>query len=687
MHFRFSPQVLSRLGEELIPNPEQGIIELVKNAYDADATECIVELGDPRDGRDGLIISDDGRGMDTEAIGEGFLVIGSSKKTVREPTPKYGRLPVGDKGLGRLAALRQGSKVSLTTSPEEEPGVEYSLKIDWDEVAKAQAVEDVDFEIHKANTDFGPGTRIEVQHLNARLGRRQLQTLARELVLLADPFDDDIGFHPKLVAPAFADLEKKVKDAYFDDAEYRLHARLDDEGRAEVWLSDWRGRVVNHAMGDEVSFLPYQTVAAEFELWAFKLSKDSKAFSARNTAVQEVRKWLNLVGGVHLYHRGLRVRPYGDPGHDWLDMNLARTRSPEERPSTNNSIGRVTVDDPGGALIQKTDRAGFIENQSFFELKRFCVDVLDWMAKFRLREAEKRREQDRQDATPRSNAAAKKEVEKVIDALPREARPIVSKAVRQYESARDRESKALRNDLQLYRSLATAGAVSARLAHESGKPMSRIGRLATVIEQTGRRLLDGQYSGTLEKPVDLLRRSVETIQNYSALSLRLLTQNKRRSGTVEMHGAVDEVLELFEPFLEEAEIRPVVEKVDANPRVSGSAALLEAVLANLLINSINALTKVRDAPTEDRRVLVRTELSEDRVLLRVMDNGLGIKDIALDEIWLPGRTTIEDGTGFGLTIVKDSVADMEGSVTALPNGELGGAEFVVDLPLAPPART
>ncbi len=42
MHFKFSPSILNRLGEELIPNPDQGIIELVKNAYDADATKCTV---------------------------------------------------------------------------------------------------------------------------------------------------------------------------------------------------------------------------------------------------------------------------------------------------------------------------------------------------------------------------------------------------------------------------------------------------------------------------------------------------------------------------------------------------------------------------------------------------------------------------------------------------------------------
>jgi signal transduction histidine kinase len=67
--------------------------------------------------------------------------------------------------------------------------------------------------------------------------------------------------------------------------------------------------------------------------------------------------------------------------------------------------------------------------------------------------------------------------------------------------------------------------------------------------------------------------------------------------------------------------------------------------------------------------------------LRFMDNGPGIKGLDLEEIWLPGRTTIPAGTGLGLTIVRDSVVDLGGEIWAVANGELGGAEFVVKLPL------
>ena len=68
--------------------------------------------------------------------------------------------------------------------------------------------------------------------------------------------------------------------------------------------------------------------------------------------------------------------------------------------------------------------------------------------------------------------------------------------------------------------------------------------------------------------------------------------------------------------------------------------------------------------------------------MRVLDNGPGIRHLTLDEIWLPGRTTVAGGTGLGLTIVRDSVTDLGGSVRAVASGELGGAEFIIELPVA-----
>ena len=128
-HLRFSPDILRRLGEELVPQIEQGIVELVRNSYDADAVNCRVELEGVDKLGGTLRIEDDGLGMDHDAIRSGWLILGRSNKPGRSITA-LGRRPVGEKGLGRLAALRMGRRVTLSTRPASKPLTEYKLEID-----------------------------------------------------------------------------------------------------------------------------------------------------------------------------------------------------------------------------------------------------------------------------------------------------------------------------------------------------------------------------------------------------------------------------------------------------------------------------------------------------------------------------------------------------------------------------
>ena len=114
-------------------------------------------------------------------------------------------------------------------------------------------------------------------------------------------------------------------------------------------------------------------------------------------------------------------------------------------------------------------------------------------------------------------------------------------------------------------------------------------------------------------------------------------------------------------------------------RLRGPSALVDAIVANLLINAVHAL----DGQTSvERRILVRTSTDDGRVVLEVADNGPGIQELDVDEIWVPGNTTTPDGTGLGLTIVRDSANQLGGSASAMAEGEIGGAHFTIRLPIA-----
>jgi len=688
-HLRFSTDILSRLGEELNPNADQGIMELVRNSYDADAVKCRVELiGTDEPG--GLVrVTDDGLGMGRQALRDGWLVLGKSGKQALRVTERKRRV-IGNKGLGRLAALRLGKTTNVTTWPKEER-CQYSLAIDWTDFAAVKVVEDVSLRIEQTPKDTKmpeQGTVVEIRELYSKLTRAEVKRLARALVLMADPFDKSLGFQPALVAPGQKDLESLVASSYFEEAQFHLVAELSEDGAASAKVLDWKGQTLFVADADDLrrkrkgriaSGPPYNSPPAKFDLWMYPLDLKTEAFSSRAVTIAEVKQWLSEYGGVHIYHNGVRVHPYGDSGHDWLNLNLARVRTPELRPSTNNSIGRVSVLDVSEQLKQKTDRTGFIDNEQFEELRRFAGDALEWMAARRLQEREARRHREAEQASAGVKSASSS-VESALKAISPGPRKKVQAAFEKYQRARDKETKTLRDDLQLYRTLATVGTTSAVLAHEVKKPVQQIGTMAKMVERIGKIRLGPDYTGSLEGPVSHIRRAAEAIQTFANVTSTLLQKEKRRGGRVAVHPVIEGIGRLFCPFLQEAKVDFKTELKADSPAVYGSVASLESILANLITNSLNAFS-YENAPPVQRQIVVRTEKNGRGLVLKVLDNGPGIDGLSLAEIWLPGQTTTPGGTGLGLTIVKDAVTELSGTAEALARGELGGAEFIVELPL------
>lgn len=127
-HFDISAAVVRQLGDELVSDEVTAIVELVKNAYDADAsfahvvvnTEGELPIGGSHfpNVKGYITIEDDGMGMDRADIERGWLVISLSSKRVMkaagQKTPK-GRTPLGDKGLGRLSTQKLGYNLEMFT--------------------------------------------------------------------------------------------------------------------------------------------------------------------------------------------------------------------------------------------------------------------------------------------------------------------------------------------------------------------------------------------------------------------------------------------------------------------------------------------------------------------------------------------------------------------------------------------
>jgi signal transduction histidine kinase len=620
--------------------------------------------------------------MTANDIQDGWLVLGRSLKDVTQRTA-LDRIPAGNKGLGRLAALRLGHQVKLITRPATEVTRSYRLEIDWDQFQDQDLVDDVELEITRLKRPSGAanGTTITISDLRHSLGRMDVKRLARSLILLGDPFGDDpTAFRPVLDTPEYEDLADLVSRRYFDTADYHLVAEVDDEEQASARVLDWRGEELFSADHTELrrkdAAEKFDLPLVSFDLWAFILTRE--AFAPRPVSVSEVQEWLAQFGGVHLYINGLRVAPYGNPGNDWLDMNFSRVRSPEVRPSTNTALGRVAITDQVGLLNEKTNRAGLIEDAHFDELRAFAREALDWMARRRLEVAEQRRRAARA-ATATAASTTRRSVEKQIEDLPATVRAPLERSFSRYDKARDKREATLSKELQLYRTLATAGITAATFAHESASnPLKVIAQATSAIERRGKAALDGEYTAKFGKPVSALRSATKTLGVLSSVTLGLISSDRRRPGRVELHAVIRRTVTTFQPFTEGRDVNVEMHLVESSPYLRATEAAIESVVANLLNNSLAAFER---SATTDRRIVIASEILDSTFRLTVVDNGPGIEGIDLKDIWSPGETVTDDGTGLGLTIVRDAITDLGGSVDASAHGSIGGAEFEIELPI------
>lgn len=207
--FEISAAVVFRLGEELITDVVQALVELVKNSYDADATWARVNIVTPKlagndektESRGEIIIEDDGHGMTEQSIKHGWLMIAeSAKKAIKDSgatTELHKRTPVGDKGLGRLGVQRLGTEVEIISRGEKTP-TEIVLSFSWKDFEHANRLSDVPVKLeHRPRSHGRSGTKIIIRNLKDPqqwTGEETRRKLQRSLSELISPFREVRNF-------------------------------------------------------------------------------------------------------------------------------------------------------------------------------------------------------------------------------------------------------------------------------------------------------------------------------------------------------------------------------------------------------------------------------------------------------------------------------------------------------------
>lgn len=212
--FEINAAVVFRLGEELITDVVQALVELVKNSYDADATWVKVSI-DTRerniwgrkygDAMGSIVVEDDGHGMDVSTIERGWLTIANSPKRELKAaggTSPLGRTPIGDKGLGRLGSQRLARNVEIITRHDANPTTESYVAFSWSDFRETNNLRDVPLTWKQTSASGQKaGTKLvlsDLRELEVWQNEEYLRNLQMELSGMISPFQEARDFQVHL---------------------------------------------------------------------------------------------------------------------------------------------------------------------------------------------------------------------------------------------------------------------------------------------------------------------------------------------------------------------------------------------------------------------------------------------------------------------------------------------------------
>lgn len=251
--FLVSARTAKLIGQENFANANGAIVELVKNAYDADAKNCIIVFG--RQAEETCIyIADNGIGMTEDIIKEKWMMIGTDDKLANYES-NNGRVKTGAKGIGRFALDRlgftskmwtiakdspEGAEWQVTWSDFEKPGIPISqVYAELNQLGKFNLKERLieEFEGYSAikelieEANFESGTLLKITPLKDIWDEESIKKLFDNLEVLIPPQEQ-----PTFAVHVFSEQHPnefgQINSAYYDDFDYKFHVRyMGDESQ------------------------------------------------------------------------------------------------------------------------------------------------------------------------------------------------------------------------------------------------------------------------------------------------------------------------------------------------------------------------------------------------------------------------------------------------------------------------
>ena len=671
--FKPRARILLQLGDQLIRNESIALLELVKNSYDADATEVSVTMQKIDELEKGIIIvEDNGTGMDMQIIKNVWMEPGSDYKeglfSKHEKSRIFRRLPLGEKGIGRFGAHKLGDEIELIT--REQGKNEVFLRINWTIFKKSKYLAEVPVEIYERKPEYftgkKAGTKITIKNLRTDWTRGMLRDVYRSINSLCSPFDSPESFKVNIDVDRndwitglltwkdikeyalfnfHCDIEgNEIKKFKYKFAPWPTMKKLKEQQITEE--DDIIGKVKRMVdeNNDPIDLSNFHIGKICFKALIF--DRDSRILSLGVQDKKGLKTYLDQNGGIRVYRDGIRVYDYGEPGNDWLNLGIRRVNMPTKRISNNIIIGAINLSrEKSTDLSEKTNREGFVETPAYYT---FVSAVLYALEKFEnLRKIDKDKLRTLYGPTASS--------EPVISNI-EELRNLVDKKIKG-KTIKDEINKYLTRIEDDYRNInevllmsAGAGLNLSIVIHEIEKIISELKKVL-IKEQASDRI------------ITLVKHLANLIEGYSAI-IRKSEMKK------------EDLMDIIEQSLFNVEYRIEAHKIKVVKDYKNYKGNAQTKCArNFIISSImnifdNSLWWLKYAQIKNKKIYVSiTEEIPEHIAIVIADNGIGFT-LPTEEITKPFVSAKSGGMGLGLHLTSEIMKSHGGLLIFPEKGDL-----------------